>query len=258
MEEILLQELRADGVLLLTLNRPRQLNAINTALEIAFVDALTAAEADERVGAVVVAGAGDRAFCAGYDVFELSQLSTEQFKLGQIRQYWHWWTVATFAKPLVTANHAITMGWGAITSVSADIRIGCPATVFQFTASPHGGANLTWNLPQLVGWSKAKEYLMTSCRIDADEARSSGLLNRIVPQDRVLDEALTVAASMASYPASGVRDIKRLFREGMGNSQEAQLYAEMSAAQRQFEAAGQVVSESYRDFIAARGDNRPA
>lgn len=251
-EEVLLQEELSGGVLLLTLNRPDRLNAINKALETAFVDALAQAERDDAVGAVVVAGAGDRAFSAGYDVFEMSQWPVEQFRIEQIRQSWSWWSIAQFGKPLVTANHAITMGWGAITSVSADIRIGCADTLFQFTASPHGGANLTWNLPQLVGWSKAKEYLMTSCRIDADEARSSGLLNRIVPRERVLEEAIAVATTMASYPPSGVRAIKRLFREGLGLSQEARLFAEMNASQRQFETAGQVVEASYRDFVARR------
>lgn len=255
--EILLSELRMDGVLLLTLNRPHRLNAINKALETRFVEALANAERNDAVRAVVVAASGDRAFCAGYDVFEMSQWSIEQFRVEQIRQTWCWWAVASFAKPLVTANHAITMGWGAITSVSADIRIGCSETVFQFTASPHGGANLTWNLPQLVGWSKAKEYLMTSCRIDAEEARASGLLNRIVPRERVLDEALAVAGTMASYPPSGVCTIKRLFREGMGNEQEARLLAEMNASQRQFESSGQVVASSYREFIAERSAPNP-
>lgn len=252
MSDVLLREMRSDGVLLLTLNRPERMNAINKELEIAFVDALAEAERDDAVRAVVVAGAGDRAFSAGYDVFEMSQWPIEQFRTEQIRQYWTWWAIAKFAKPIVTANHALTMGWGAITSVSADIRIGCPDTVFQFTASPHGGANLTWNLPQLVGWSKAKEYLMTSCRIDAEEARSSGLLNRIVPKERVLDEAIEVASTMASYPPSGVVAIKRLFREGLGNGQEAQLYAEMSESQQQFVRMGHVVADSYREFIAER------
>lgn len=252
MGDVLLRAMQGEGVLLLTLNRPERLNAINKELEIAFVEALAEAERDDAVKAVVVAGAGERAFSAGYDVFEMSTWPIQQFRVEQIRQYWTWWAIARFAKPLVTANHATTMGWGAITSVSADIRIGCPETVFQFTASPHGGANLTWNLPQLIGWSKAKEYLMTSCRIDAEEARSSGLLTRVVPRQRVLGEALEVAARMASYPPFGVAAIKRLFREGMGNGQEAQLYSEMSESQRQFERAGNVVADAYREFIAER------
>jgi 2-(1,2-epoxy-1,2-dihydrophenyl)acetyl-CoA isomerase len=252
MTEKLLSELRPTGVLLLTLNRPERMNAIDKELEDAFVAALNAAKAADDVRAVVVAGSGDRAFCAGYDVFEIATWEPERFRLEQIRQYWAWWATSSFPKPMVTANHALTLGWGAITSVSADIRIGCPATEFQFTASPHGGANLTWNLPHLVGWSRALEYLMTSCRIPADEAKACGLLNRIVPPDQVKDEAIRVAEAMAAYPPSGVVAIKRLIKEGLGRDQRSQMLAEMEEAQRMFAAGGNLVEESYREFIAER------
>lgn len=249
----LLSEQRSDGVLVLTLNRPERINAIDRELEMAFVAALQAATGDDAVRAVLVTGAGERGFCAGYDVREMSTWSADGLRLEQIRQNWSWLAVAQFPKPLITANHGITMGWGAITSVSADIRIGSDDTMFQFTASPHGGANLTWNLPELVGWSKAKEYLMTSCRIDAEEARHSGLLNRVVPRAQLMEAALSVATTIASYPPAGVTTIKRLIDEGLGQSREARLIAEMNAAQKLLAGAGQLVEESYRDFIAERG-----
>lgn len=249
-EPKLLQGLDDAGVLILTLNRPECLNAIDKELEALFVEALNAASVNPEVRVVVVAGSGERAFSAGYDVREIATYSPETFRLEQIRQYWAWHAIARFPKPIITANHALTLGWGAITSVSADIRIGCPETVFQFTASPHGGANLTWNLPQLVGWSKAKEYLMTSCRIEAEEALRSGLLNRVVPKGQVLEEAVAMAAAMATYPPSGVMAIKELMREGLGQSQAARLQAEMDFAQRQFAEAGtNLIEESYKDFF---------
>lgn len=251
--EKLMRELRSDGVLVLTLNRPDRINAIDRELEMAFVAALQAAADDEAVRVVLVAGAGERGFCAGYDVREMATWSADGLRLEQIRQNWSWLAIAQFPKPLITANHGVTMGWGAITSVSADIRIGSDDSTFQFTASPHGGANLTWNLPELVGWSKAKEYLMTSCRIDASEARQSGLLNRVVPRARLMEEALSVASTIASYPPAGVTTIKRLIDEGLGQSREARLIAEMNAAQKLLASAGQLVEESYRDFIAGRG-----
>ena len=250
-EKKLLKEFRDDGVLVLTLNRPTKMNAIDKELETDFIETLSAATGNDKVRAVVVAGAGERAFCAGYDVVEMSKWSAEQMRIEQLRQYWAWWSIAAFPKPLVTANHALTMGWGAITSVSADIRIGCAQTEFQFTASPHGGANLTWNLPQLIGWSKAKEYLMTSCRIPAEEAKQVGLLNRIVARDNVLAEAIKVAAQMAGYPPSGVTTIKRLMREGVGQDQMSQMRAEMDEAQRMMASRStNLVTESYREFVA--------
>jgi 2-(1,2-epoxy-1,2-dihydrophenyl)acetyl-CoA isomerase len=254
MTDKLLSELREEGVLLLTLNRPERMNAIDQELEDAFVAALQRATETDDVRAVVVAGAGERAFCAGYDVFEMSTWEPERFRLEQIRQYWAWWAISSFPKPIVTANHALTLGWGAITSVSADIRIGSPDTEFQFTASPHGGANLTWNLPQLVGWSRALEYLMTSCRIPAEEAKVCGLLNRVVARSDVLGEALATAAKIASYPPSGVLAIKRLVKGGQGRDQKAQWLAELEEAQRMFLGSGNVVAESYREFIGAKGN----
>lgn len=245
----LLMEQLDGGILLLTLNRPERLNAIDKELETAFVDALANATRNPDVRAVVLAAAGDRAFCAGYDVFEMSQWEENQFRAEQLRQNWAWWSIASFPKPLVTANHHQTLGWGAITSVSADIRIGCELAEFQFTASPHGGANLTWNLPQLIGWSKTKEFLMTSCRVPAAEAKECGLLNRLVDQAEVLPEAIRVARQMASYPPSGVMAIKRLIREGMGRDQLSQLRAESDAAQSMFVETGNLVATEYRDFI---------
>lgn len=222
----LLTERREDGVLLLTLNRPEQLNAVDRELEVLFTETLRTAALDDGVRAVVLAGAGEKAFSAGYDVKEMATWSDAEFSREVDRQGRSWWVVASFPKPLVTANRGLTMGWGAITSVSADIRIGCPETVFKFTAGPYGGAHLTWNLPQLIGWSKAKEYLMTSCRIDAAEARESGLLNRIVAPERVLAEAIEVAAAMASYPPAGIMAIKRLIQDGMARDYAARLESE--------------------------------
>jgi enoyl-CoA hydratase/carnithine racemase len=252
MSDKLLSERRDGGVLLLTLNRPDCLNAIDRELEMLFVSALELAAGDATIRAVVVTGAGDRGFSAGYDVREMSAWAADRLRSEQIRQNWSWLAIARFPKPMITANHGVTMGWGAITSVSADIRIGADNTVFQFTAAPHGGANLTWNLPELVGWSKAKEYLMTSCRIDAEEARRSGLLNRVVPRAQVLEEALDMATIIASYPPEGVCTIKRLIDEGLGKDRESRLLAEMNAAQRMLAERGQLVEESYREFIAAR------
>lgn len=252
MADKLLIDQKDNGVLLLTLNRPKQLNAIDRELEDLVVAALAKAETDESIGAVVLAGNGERAFCAGYDVKDMFAQGEDEFRVDQLRKYRNWWRIAAFEKPLVTANHAMTLGWGAITSVSADIRIGCENTVFQFTAVPHGGANLTWNLPQLVGWSKAKEYLMLGKRIPPQEAERSGLLNRIVAPEDVLSEALEDAALMASYPPHGVKTIKKLIRDAMGREQQAAINAEEQFGQHAIEDIGNPVQLHYQDFIAER------
>jgi 2-(1,2-epoxy-1,2-dihydrophenyl)acetyl-CoA isomerase len=246
---LILEEMRDHGVLILTLNRPEKLNALNVEMEDVFMDALRRARDTEAVRAVVIAGSGDRAFCAGYDVVETSERSNVEYRLTNLRQNWWWGEISTFPKPMVTANHAITMGWGAITSVSADIRVGCEETVFKFTASPYGGANATWNLPQLIGWSRAKDLLMTSRPMHGPEAFQAGLLNRLVPKAEVRQTAIEVAEGMAKFPETGVRAIKRLILDGAGKNQTDMLRAETEFQQLWFEEHGNGYGEWFKKFI---------
>ena len=239
----------ADGVGRITLNRPESLNALNTAMAETIDQYLAATEQDDDIRAVVLCGAGERAMCAGYDVVEIAAQSDEESKLNDLLRNQQMWNVANFSKPLVTATHGITMGAGAIISVSADIRVGCAETLFQFTASPHGGAMLVWNLPQLVGWSRAKDWLMTSCRISGEDAYNSGLLSRFVPREQVQEHAVEVAATMASYPPRGVMGIKRMIREGLGMDMKSRYRMEVEYAQEMFDLMGNTTGEEYKEFV---------
>jgi 2-(1,2-epoxy-1,2-dihydrophenyl)acetyl-CoA isomerase len=126
------------------------------------------------------------------------------------------WQFATLTTPTVAALWGPTYGAGALIATSLDLRVAGPNTVFKFSAGQYGGANLTWSLPLLIGWSHAKDALLTARPIAADEASRIGLINRLVAEDAVLGSALDVASTIASHPPNGLREIKQLMHEGVG------------------------------------------
>lgn len=236
------------GILSLQLNRPDCLNALDEELCTLLNTALAEAAIDPSVHCILLSGNGERAFSSGYDVKELANFKNDSFIVQNIRRYEWIWNIAAHPKPIVVANQGIAMGAGAIILVSADVRIGTSESIIRFTSAPHGTAMLTWNLPQLVGWSKAKEYLMTSKIITANEALSSGLLNAVTTKEDLLTEAMVFARMIAACEPTGPQEIKRLMREGQGKSQREQMNAEMNAMLDQQMTSGNRVGEWYRDM----------
>jgi enoyl-CoA hydratase/carnithine racemase len=207
-----------DGVAVITLNRPDKLNALSFALMAELDEALTIYEGDEAVKAVVLTGAGERAFSAGADIHELAGLSGAELAERQAfrsRVHWH---LATFAKPLIGAINGLAYGGAAVVSTALDIRIGCERTAFRFLAASYGRANSTWSLPLLVGLPKAKELLYTGRLVAAEEAERLGLLNQVVPSAELREAAIGMARTIAGNDARMVQGIKRLLHEGIGTS----------------------------------------
>jgi enoyl-CoA hydratase/carnithine racemase len=251
----LLREFPEPGVALLTLNRPEQLNAVTMSLQEDLDDALTELESDDEIRCVVITGAGDRAFSAGYDVREMADWSEEELMAGLERREPWIWHAATTPVPLIVALNGITYGVGAIIATGADIRIGCPATVFKFTAGAHGGANATWTLPTIVGRGLASELLMTARDVDAEEAGRIGLLNRVVDASRLIDTSLELARQIADNPPAGTRAIKRLLREHEGRPIADRFLAENLAMRG--ELRPRPISELYADFLDQSGEGEP-
>jgi 2-(1,2-epoxy-1,2-dihydrophenyl)acetyl-CoA isomerase len=248
----LLREFLEPGVAVLTLNRPEQLNAVTMSLQEELDDALTELESDADVRCVVLTGAGDRAFSAGYDVREMAEWSEEELLAGLERREPWIWHAATTPVPLIAALNGITYGVGAIIATGADIRIGCPKTVFKFTADAHGGANATWTLPTIVGRGLASELLMTARDVEAEEAHQIGLLNRVVDSSSLLDAAVDLARQIAENPPAGTRAIKRLLREHEGRTIADRFLAENLAMRG--ELRPRPISELYADFLEESGD----
>ena len=207
---------RRDAVALIVLNRPDKLNALSFGLVRELDQELTALEDDETVKAVVLTGAGDKAFSAGADIHEMAGLSEAELAERQAfrgRSNWH---IASFAKPIIGALNGLAYGGAALLTSMLDIRIGCERTKFRFLAASYGRVNSTWSLPLLVGMPKAKELLYTGRDVLADEAERIGLLNQVVPASELREVALAMAASIAKNDSRMVQGIKRLLHEDIG------------------------------------------
>src|SRR5437762_14185188 len=207
---------RLDGCAIITLNRPEKLNALSSPLMSEVEDALCEYEADEAIKAVILTGAGDRAFSAGADIHEMAGLSSEELAVrGETRGRisWH---IANYSKPRIGAINGLAYGGAALLSSSLDLRIGCEKTQFRFLAASYGRVNSTWSLPLLVGLPKAKELLYTGRIVAAEEAERIGLLNQVVPAARLIDTCLEIGQMIAKNDARMVQGIKRLLHDELG------------------------------------------
>ena len=223
----LLAEHQADGVLLLTMNRPDLMNAVNMELVSALEDALAAAASDESVRVIILAGAGEKAFSAGYDIHEMTQLDRDGLLSMNVTRDPLMWNIANHPKPIIAAVHGIAFGAGALIAFSADMRVGCARTSFKVTAAKYGGSNATWTLPEIVGVAKAKEILLSGRAVGAEEALTIGLLNHVVAEDGVVKKAIEMGREIAHNPAPGVYWTKQLINDAIGRSFRDRFQSEM-------------------------------
>ena len=241
---------RLDGAAIVTLNRPDKLNALSFPLMSELDDALSDYEADDDIKAVILTGAGERAFSAGADIHEMAGLSSEELaERGEIRGRisWH---IANYSKPLIGAINGLAYGGAALLSSSLDLRIGCEKTQFRFLAASYGRVNSTWSLPALVGIPKAKELLYTGRIIAAEEAERVGLLNQVVPSAKLREAAIEMAQMIAKNDARMVQGIKRLLHEGMGMDWRGRYDLE-DEARATYLSAGHP-REGFKDFLARK------
>jgi enoyl-CoA hydratase/carnithine racemase len=214
------------NVAIIEINRPDAHNAVNRNAQHQFDEFLARANADPEVGALVLAGAGGRALSAGWDIGEMLAMDNEaNVALLFEREDWLWrWY--TSEVPTVVAVRGIAYGVGALLSACADLRVGGPGTRFKVTGMSYGYANLSWLLPELVGTSRAKDILFTGGVVTGERAAEYGLLNRFVPDEEIRDAAIALAEEVAALPPAGVRNAKRLMREGIGRDARARYDAE--------------------------------
>ena len=150
-----------NGVGIITLNRPEKLNALNFALGEEVDHILDEWDVNDDIRAIIVTGAGDRAFSAGADIHEMADLTVDDTLPLQVKRWDYYWHLATCKKPTIGALNGLAYGGGATVASCFDIRIGCPKTEFKFLAAAYGRLNSTWSLPLLVGLPMAKELLYT-------------------------------------------------------------------------------------------------
>jgi enoyl-CoA hydratase len=210
--EMLLLEKR-DKVALVTLNRPDKRNALSIALRYEIDQCLAALEADDAVSVVVVAGAGP-SFCAGFDRNEFFvQTPEHQQALMDSTDRFHL-RLMNFAKPLVAAVHGPALGGGLDLAVLCDVRICAEDAVFAHPEIKFGAPTLYGPLAEVIGGGLARDLCLSGRRIDAQEALRIGLVSKVVPADRLLDEALAMASTIAEAPLAALKIVKQMIIDG--------------------------------------------
>ncbi|MDH5208624.1 MAG: enoyl-CoA hydratase [Burkholderiaceae bacterium] len=190
---------------LVTLNRPKALNALNDALMDELGAALLAFDADDAIGAMVITGS-EKAFAAGADIGSMATWSyMDVFKSEYITRNWE--TLKRIRKPVIAAVSGYALGGGCELVMMCDIVIAADTARFGQPEIKLGiipGAGGTQRLPRAVGKAKAMDLVLSARMMDAREAESAGLVSRVVAADRVVDEAVATANTIASFSLPAV------------------------------------------------------
>lgn len=206
----------ADGVATVTFNRPEVRNALNRAVLADLVAALAAARDDEGVGAVVLTGAGEKAFVAGADINQLVNHSLHTGLESQMQRVFD--ELESFEKPTIAAVNGFALGGGCELAMSCDIRIASTTARFGLPETTLGiipGAGGTQRLGRLIGVGRAIELVLTGRLVDADEALRVGLVTSVVQPDKLLGEARRTAEKILTKGPLAVRLAKVVIRSGL-------------------------------------------
>jgi enoyl-CoA hydratase/carnithine racemase len=243
---------REDGVGIVTLNRPEKLNAMNRKLASELHEAVRELDADEGVGCIVLTGAGEKAFSAGGDIHEQRE-DDRRFSQDELdaRRGRGSYELAASAKPTIGMLNGLAYGGAAVLASSLDIRVGCEDTRFRFLAAAYGRINSTWTLPNQVGWPIAKELLFTARVVDAEEAYRIGLLNHLVPRDRLRAKTMELARTISGNNRAAVKGIKALLLKQMAQNLEQQWTEERDYTTHVVRGAR--AEEAFPEFIARHG-----
>lgn len=239
-----------DGVAVLTLNRPEAYNALTTGLYDRLHQAVLDLAAGDEVRAIVITGAGEKAFSAGYDVKELVEFGEEEQLFDYAKRDQYMLRIAQCRAVVIAAVNGLAYGGGANLAMACDIRVGCERAKFRVPAVSYAGHNSTWSLPHIVGHGVAKDWLLTGRVVDAQEAYMRGLLNYMVAPEDVLAKAVEVASGIAGHSPTSPRAIKRLIDESGTRSRGDALRTE--TAQLLFETPRVAASDTFDSFLNKR------
>jgi len=222
-----------DNIATITLNRPERLNAISGGMLASFSEAFREADHDRNVRVIILTGAG-RGFCAGLDLKEQGDsangnsvngaaVGVSKFDLANSPPI----VLHQTDKPVICALNGAAAGYGMDLALGCDIRIAADtaklAAVFtKRGVLPESGG--TWLLPRLIGWEKAAEIAFLGKVLSAQESLEYGLVRKVVPADRLMDEARALAGEMAKNAPLAVQATKRMMRLSMEETFEANVH----------------------------------
>jgi enoyl-CoA hydratase len=244
---------RTDAVALIRLNRPKALNALNSELLGELAAALSVLAADDSVRCVVLTGS-DRAFAAGADIKEMSEKSyADMYRLNFFAGAAE--AVEGFRKPIIAAVSGYALGGGCELAMLCDFIIASETAKFgqpEINLGVAPGIGGSQRLTRFVGKSKAMDMILTARQMDAAEAERSGLVSRVVPVDRLVDEAMAAAAKIAALSPLAVM----VNKEMVNQAYETTLSAGVQFERRLFHSL--FAFEDQKEGMAAFIDKRPA
>ena len=246
---------KSDGVAILTMNRPAQLNAMNRQLTTELHDAVMRMSADETIGCIVITGAGTRAFSAGGDIHEQREndrkYTQEELEARNANRGRGSYDISACPTPTIGMMNGLAYGGAAVLASSLDMRIGCEHCSFRFLAVAYGRINSTWTLPNQVGWPIAKELLFSARVVEAEEAYRIGLLNHAVPCAQLRDKTMELATMIANNRRDSVMGVKALLLKHMGRDLDEQWNTEQDYTTHVVKGAR--AEEAFPEFIARKG-----
>jgi cyclohex-1-ene-1-carboxyl-CoA hydratase len=244
---------RIGRVGVITLNRPKQMNAFNDALMDALGDALLQFDQNAGIGAIVITGS-EQVFAAGADIVAMAGWSyMDVYASDFITRNWE--TIRQVRKPVIAAVSGIAMGGGCELALACDIVIAAENARFalpEVKLALLPGAGGTQRLPRAIGKAKAMDMCMSGRTMSADEAERSGLVSRVVPAESLRDESLALAQTLAGYSAPALMAIK----ESINRAFEASLTEGILFERRQLHS--RFASDDAREGMNAFIDKRPA
>jgi enoyl-CoA hydratase len=232
------------------LNRPQRMNALNDALAAELATALAAFDADPGIGAIMITG-NDKAFAAGADIGAMAEWDYQKVYADNYIMSWE--SVKHTRKPVIAAVAGYALGGGCELAMMCDLIIAADTAKFgqpEITIGTMPGMGGTQRLPRAVGKAKAMDWCLTGRMIDAGEAERSGLVARVVPADKLFDEALAVATKIAGYSLPVVLKVK----EAVNRAYESSLAEGLLFERREFHAtfALEDQKEGMRAFVEKR------
>lgn len=238
---------------LVTLNRPKQLNALNDGLMDELGEALLAFDADDGIGAIVITGS-EKAFAAGADIAAMAGWSyMDVYRSEYITRNWE--TIRRVRKPVIAAVAGFALGGGCELAMMCDIVIAADSARFGQPEIKLGvipGAGGTQRLPRAVSKAKAMDLCLTARFMDAAEAERAGLVSRVVPAERLLDEAVAAAETIAGFSLPSVM----MAKEAINRAYEVPLAEGVTFERRLFHSL--FATEDQKEGMAAFLEKRAA
>ncbi|NMD04438.1 MAG: crotonase [Deltaproteobacteria bacterium] len=240
----------------LTFNRPKVLNAMNLEVLGEIYDAVSACANNDDVRAVIVTGAGDKAFVAGADIAQMQNATSVEIL--QLMEAGHktMRLIETMPKPAIAAVNGFALGGGTEIALACDIRFASEKAVFgqpEILIGVIPGWGGTQRLPRLIGMGLAKEIILSGTQINAQRAYEIGLVNKVFPPEKLMEEARKFAAKLAALPSFALKMAKNAINYGFDMSLDNASALEIGAIAQSFATEDQ--KEGMSAFLEKRKPN---